>query len=228
MDCLELCLALAHADDVSRELFLGGGDGHGNINRLARLVDLRGGEQFRDKGRNAWWREKEFVERKTRRKKKSENGISEGGEKEKSEAFGGGGMGEGKLSNDGNTRKGGKRGKKAKDDDLDDILRGAASTTSTTATAVTTGSSKTNEAGQQQPNQYSQQEINDISTYPEGPPTPFLTPNETNIVDSVFNLILVLLYDGDDPSSVTTRPLTNATCVKRRGRAKTIMSHDLT
>ena len=37
-----------------------------------------------------------------------------------------------------------------------------------------------------------------ITAEPEGQPTPYLTPNEARIVDSVFNLILVLLCDGDD------------------------------
>ena len=55
MDCLELCLALAHADEVSRELFLGGGDGRGNLDRLGQLVDLRRGERFRSKEKNLWW-----------------------------------------------------------------------------------------------------------------------------------------------------------------------------
>jgi len=119
MDCLELCLALAHGDEVARELFMGGGDGQGNLDRLARLVDLRGAERYRDKERNAWWEKEHGM------KRRKEKNLGTG--KEDVVAVEGS---EGTQPVESATRRGGKRGKKSKDDDLDDILRGASSTTS--------------------------------------------------------------------------------------------------
>ena len=200
MDCLELCLALAHADEVSRELFLGGGDGRGNLDRLGQLVDLRRGERFRSKEKNLWWenelkqKEKEFT--------KADNSTEN-----KSEKKSGGG-------------KGSKRGKQRKDDDdLDDILRGAGATT-TSSSAVTSADKPKEDAPELKA---------DKSIEVEGPPTPYLTPNETAIVDRVFNLVLVLLYDGEYSKSEVSHKLslTDGSRSKRRNRAKTIVSHDI-
>ena len=205
IDCLELCLALAHADDVARELFLGGGDGRGNLDRLAQLVDLRGGERFRDKERNLWW-DRELKEKKKMRKSTSANSMGD-----KGAALGGG---EGDKAHSGNQGGGrGKRGRKQrKDDDLDDILSGA----STSTTPAKKPESATQQSHQPQQN---------TQTEPQGPPAPYLTPNESSIVTSAFKLILVLLLDGEEDS---TSPTNDASRAKRRGRAKTIMSHDLT
>ncbi|KAL3766667.1 hypothetical protein ACHAWU_003423 [Discostella pseudostelligera] len=204
IDCLELCLALANADSASRELFMGGGDGRGNLDRLAQLVDLRGGERYRDKERNFWW-DNELKEKRRREMGKSVSSSATGGGSSGMQPKGGSGSS--------------KREKKTKDDLLDDILR-EASSPSNKADAVQ------NQAKQ------SQQQSSTSSSVPieEGPPTPYLTPNETKIVDLVFSLILVLLLDGDEnssSSSSSTAASTNATLSKRRGRAKVIMSHDL-
>ena len=200
MDCLELCLALAHADEVSRELFLGGGDGRGNLDRLGQLVDLRRGERFRSKEKNLWWENE--LKRKEKESAKADNGTEN-----KSEKKSGGG-------------KGSKRGKQRKDDDdLDDILRGAGATT-TSSSAVTSADKPKEDA----PELKADKSIED-----DGPPTPYLTPNETAIVDRVFNLVLVLLYDGEYSKSEVshTLSLTDGSRGKRRNRAKTIVSHDI-
>eukprot|EP00986_Skeletonema_menzelii_P011084 scaffold5611_cov140-Skeletonema_menzelii.AAC.5 len=199
MDCLKLCLALAHADEVSRELFLGGGDGRGNLDRLGQLVDLRRGERFRSKEKNLWWENE--LKRKEKESTKTENSAEKKSEKKSS-----GG-------------KGSKRGKQRKDDDLDDILRGAGATT-TSSSSVTTPDKSKGDALELK----AEQSIDD-----EGPPTPYLTPNEAAIVDGVFNLILVLLYDGEYSKSEVshTLSLTDGSRIKRRNRAKTIVSHDV-
>eukprot|EP00984_Skeletonema_dohrnii_P028311 scaffold18245_cov132-Skeletonema_dohrnii-CCMP3373.AAC.7 len=200
MDCLELCLALAHADEVSRELFLGGGDGRGNLDRLGQLVDLRRGERFRSKEKNLWWENE--LKRKGRESTKADNSTENMSEKKS-----GGG-------------KGSKRGKQRKDDDdLDDILRGAGAST-TSSSAVTSADKPKEDA----PELKTDKSIDD-----EGPPTPYLTPNETAIVDRVFNLVLVLLYDGEYSKSEVshTLSLTDGSRSKRRNRAKTIVSHDI-
>ena len=205
MDCLELCLALAHADEVSRELFLGGGDGRGNLDRLGQLVDLRRGERFGSKEKNLWW-EKE-LKRKEKELTKAADNRAENSSSSKSEKQRGGGG------------KGSKRGKQRKDDDLDDILRGAGATT-TSSSAVTSADKPKEDAPELK---------SDKSIENEGPPTPYLTPNETAIVDRVFNLVLVLLYDGEYSKSEVshTLPLTDTSRSKRRNRAKTIVSHDI-
>ncbi|KAL3822778.1 hypothetical protein ACHAXA_005943 [Cyclostephanos tholiformis] len=200
MDCLELCLALAHGDEVARELFLGGGDGRGNLDRLTRLVDLRGAERFRDKEKNEWW-EKELVDK--RKKKNNKETV-------KSDIVAIEGSDGTSQSMDHIAHRGNKRGKKLKDDDLDDILRGASSTT------PAPNKSNAVEQSKQTPQQ------KDIIVEPESQPIPYLTPNEAKIVDSVFSLILVLLRDGNENTSSTATSRS-----KRRGRAKTIMSHDL-
>ena len=216
MDCLELCLSLANADDVARELFLGGGDGRGNLNRLALLMDLRGGERFRLEEKNVWWEEemgkrrRMRLEEERRRRQQSVLGVGNGrvgGEEKQREDGKSGG-------------KSGKRGKQSKKDDLDDILQGAA--TSGTASSSAKSSSKSKGDSTSQSN---------IPLEPVGPPTPYLTPNESSIVTSVLHLLLVLLYDGDynqlDMSQQQSRQPTDASRAKRRARAKTIVSHDL-
>lgn len=201
MDCLDLCLALAEADDVARELFLGGGDGVGNLNRLAQLMDLKGGERYRSEERNAWWND----EMENRRKKRLEA--------KKTSANDGRVGGQEKQRDDGKSGKSGKSEKRGKNkkDDLDDILQGISTTQpdSKSKNKSTTGLSESSEAKE--------------------PPTPFLTPNEASIVTSVLNLLLVLLYDGDytpsDPSPQYRSP-TDTARGKRRARAKSIISHD--
>lgn len=207
IDCLELCLAMAHADSPSRELFMGGGDGRGNLDRLAKLADLRGGERFRDKERNIWW-DNELKEK--RRKEKGKGGVTL--------AIGGQSVG---VQSKGRSSvvSGSKREKKAKDDTLDDILREASSTTTQSIKLDTVIKSA---------EQLEQSKTSNSMLIEEGPPTPYLTPNEAKVVDLVFSLILVLLLDGDEySSSSTTSSPDNATRSKRRGRAKVIMSHDL-
>jgi len=107
---------------------------------------------------------------------------------------------------------------------LDDILRGASSTT-TTSSSATAKAAKTEDAtpDAKQPSQPATQPVES-----EGPPTPYLTPNETKIVDSVFNLLLLLLRDGEEDNDTTTaaRSMEKDSRLKRRGRAKTIMAHD--
>jgi len=103
---------------------------------------------------------------------------------------------------------------------LDDILRGAGATTATSSSSVTSADKPKEDA----PGLKAEKPIED-----EGPPTPFLTPNEAAIVDRVFNLVLVLLYDGEISKSEVshTLSLTDASRSKRRNRAKTIVSHDI-
>lgn len=201
IDCLDLCLALAHGDEVARELFMGGGDGRGNLDRLAQLMDLRGTERYCNAERNAWWA-KELKEKRYK-EKNTESAVKEV-VKGKEEP----------ILTDSTIRKGGKRGKKSKDD-LDEILSGASSSSSSSTPDV-----KKYHAVVQTASESEQKKA--IAREPDDPPTPFLTPNESSIVDSVFNLILVLLRDGDEntPSTKTNRS-------KRRGRAKSIMSHNL-
>eukprot|EP00804_Cyclotella_cryptica_P007810 CCRYP_001400-RA/>CCRYP_001400-RA protein AED:0.01 eAED:0.01 QI:249/1/1/1/1/1/3/1581/2188 len=197
IDCLELCLALAYADDVARELFLGGGDGRGNLDRLAMFMDLRGGERFLSAERNAWWSEELRRQREEKKSGPGKNAEEGPGSKADEERKG----------------KSGKRGKQRKDDDLDDILRGADSAlTSTKTEAPLKPSSEANN-----------------TFVPIGPPVPYLTPNETVIADSICNLILVLLYDGDYKSDMSQPPrsFTDTSLAKRRARAKTIAAHDL-
>ncbi len=200
IDCLELCLALARADSASRELFMGGGDGRGNLDRLAQLADLRGGERYRDKERNVWW-DNELKE-KRRRIYEGKNGFA-------SSTMGG----ERRIVVGGS-----KREKKAKDDPLDDILREASS-------GVTP--SIKSDAVQEQVKQSQQSNASSSKPIEKVPPTPYLTPNETKIIDLVFSLILVLLLDGDEKASPSSSSPANATRSKRRERAKVIMSHDL-
>ena len=198
MDCLELCLALAHADDVSRELFLGGGDGRGNLDRLGQLADLRRGERFRSKEKNLWW-EHELSRKEKQTSSKTGNTAENESEKQCSKG------------------KGSKRGKQRKDDDLDDILRGA-------------GAGSTSSSNEAPADKQESQEIKaDKSVEDDGPPTPYLTPNETAIVDSVFNLVLILLYDGEYSKSELSNQLspTDGSRSKRRNRAKNIVSHDI-
>lgn len=204
MDCLELCLALAHADDVARELFLGGGDGRGNLDRLAMLIDLRGGERFVSKERNVWW----DAEMKRRREEKGVDSSVSGTTVAKSEDD---------VKRGGDKKKG-KRGKQRKDDDLDDILR-VADTATTSPKSAATSKEDNVSSKQSQP----------IKSNSTGPPVPYLTPNETTIVDSICNLLLALLYDGDYKAGISQYPrsATDASRMKRRGRAKTIASHDL-
>ncbi|KAL7520438.1 hypothetical protein ACHAWX_005165 [Stephanocyclus meneghinianus] len=200
IDCLELCLALAYADDVARELFLGGGDGKGNLDRLAMLMDLRGGERFLSEERNAWWSEEL---RRQRQEKRA--GIVLGKSSEEGPGFKAGEEKKGKS---------GKRGKQRKDDDLDDILRGADSASTSTKTVVPSKPSR---------------DANSTSFVPIGPPVPYLTTNEAVIVDSICNLLLVLLYDGDYKSDMSQPPrsFTETSLAKRRARAKTIAAHEL-
>ncbi|KAL9181116.1 hypothetical protein ACHAXT_009921 [Thalassiosira profunda] len=203
MDCLGLCMALARADDVARELFLGGGDGRGNLDRLARLVDLRGGERFRDKERNLWW-DRELKERRTKAKGESvgKNEVAAARE-------------EGKQPKEEGRK--GRRGKRKEEDDLDDILRGASASTAAPPTKKAEAEKQPDQPQQPQPME------------PEGPPTPYLTPDEEMIVDAVFDLLLTLLLDGEEEAASPTaaRSITEASKSKRRGRAKTVLSHDL-
>ena len=178
IDCLGLCVSLASQDEVARELFLGGGDGRGNLERVAMLLDLRRGERFGSEERNLWWREEL-----RRRRRDGGDGVKNGGEKKKGEE-----------------KKKTKRGKQRKDD-LDDILSGA--DVSTTADASQPSS---------------------INNIPDGPPVPYLTPDETTIFELICDLLLVLLYDGDSPD---TSRITEQSAAKRRARAKEIVSHDL-
>ena len=182
IDCLELCVALASGDDVARELFLGGGDGRGNLERLALLIDLRRGERYNSTERNVWWSEE------LRRKRSGDTVVksSKGG----------------KVKADESTSRKNKKGKQRKDD-LDDILIGA--------DAV---SSKTNES----------KSSSAEHTVPTGPPVPYLTPNETTIIELICNLLIVLLYDGESPDSSR---INEQSATKRRARAKEIVSHDL-
>ena len=106
IDCLGLCVSLASQDEVARELFLGGGDGRGNLERIAMLLDLRRGERFRSEERNLWWRDE--------LRRRRDGGVKKVDEKK------------------GEEKKKTKRGKQRKDD-LDDILSGA--DVSTTADA---------------------------------------------------------------------------------------------
>ena len=203
LDCLDLCLALAHGDEVARELFMGGGDGKGNLDRLAQLMDLRGAERYCNAERNAWWA-KELKE------KRYKEMNTEGAVKVVV-----GGKGEPVLTDVSTVRKGGKRGKKAKDDDLEDILSGASSSSSSSTPDV-----KKYHAVVQTATESEQKKA--LAREPDCLPTPYLTPNESSIVDSVFNLILVLLRDGDE-NTLSTKSNRS----KRRGRAKSIMSHNL-
>jgi chromosome segregation ATPase len=205
LDCLDLCLALAHGDEVARELFMGGGDGRGNLDRLAQLMDLRGAERYCNAERNAWWA-KELKE------KRYKEMNTEGAVKVVV-----GGKGEPVLTDVSTVRKGGKRGKKAKDDDLDDILSGASLSSSSSSS---TPDVKKYHAVVQTATESEQKKA--LAREPDCPPTPYLTTNESNIVDSVFNLILVLLRDGDE-NTLSTKSNRS----KRRGRAKSIMSHNL-
>ena len=203
MDCLELCLALANADEVSRELFLGGGDGRGNLDRLAQLLDLRRGERFISKEKNLWW------ENELKQKQRAVSTISDGrGENNRA-------VGKSQKQSSSSKGKGTKRGKQRKnddDDDLDDILRGAGA-----SSADRPKESKL------------EIEIEEPAVVDEGPPTPYLTPNEAAIADRVFNLLLVLLYDGEYSESGVSQPLSqpDGSRSKRRSRAKTIVSHDI-
>ena len=187
-DCLELCLACAHADDVARELFLGGGDGRGNLDRLASLIDLRKGERFTDKERNVWWFEQLKKQEQLDDASESTSGDPTSSKKEEKDV-----------------RKGRKQRKK---DDLDDILSGDGP--SATADKAATSA-------------------NDGLVVDEGPPTPFLTPNESEIMNSVFQLLLALMYDGEYAEEVAKLPsrVTDSAKAKRRSRVKAVLSHDV-
>lgn len=187
-DCLELCLACAHADDVARELFLGGGDGRGNLDRLASLIDLRKGERFTDKERNVWWFEQLKKQEQLDDASGSASGDPTSSKKEEKDA-----------------RKGRKLRKK---DDLDAILSGDGPTAAADKAATST---------------------KDEQIVQEGPPTPFLTPNESEIMNSVFQLLLALMYDGEYADEVAKLPsrVIDSAKAKRRSRAKTVLSHDV-
>lgn len=179
IDCLELCIALASGDDVARELFLGGGDGRGNLERLALLIDLRRGERYNSAERNIWWSEE------LRRKRTGDSAV---------ESSKGGKVNSEKRKN--------KKGKQRKDD-LDDILIGA-DVISSKADITKSSSAE--------------------DTVPTGPPVPYLTPNETTVIELICDLLSVLLYDGESPDSSR---INEQSAMKRRARAKEIVSHDL-
>ena len=104
------------------------------------------------------------------------------------------------------------------EDDLDDILRGASAPSESK-----TESKKVDDDTQQQ-----QQHSKPTIAEPEGPPTPYLTPDETKMVEAVFNLLLVLLHDGEYDNTASSRSnMNDISRSKRRERARTVMSHDL-
>ncbi|KAL7472092.1 hypothetical protein ACHAXS_012418 [Conticribra weissflogii] len=197
MDCLDLCLALAQADDVARELFLGGGDGVGNLNRLAQLMDLKGGERFRSEERNIWWDDEMGKRRKKRLDAKKDANDGGVGMKEK-------------QKDDGKFGKSGKRGKNKKDD-LDDILQGITTTPHSTASKSesTSGSKESSQAK------------GPLTPFL----TPNETSIFTSVLNLLLVLLYDGDYNPSNPKQQNRSP-TDSSRGKRRARSKSIVSHD--